>query len=161
MEWFQPYFRDELREFSLKQLDAADALLFGRVTYEGMAAYWKSATDDVGRYMNSLRKYVFSSTLKSVDWENTTVIAGDAALAARRIKEKTPRDLLVFGSGRLCATLLEARLFDEVRLALLPVMIGAGATLFGRNLPRTSMKLIEARPLTNGCVILRYLPAAA
>jgi len=71
VDWLQQYFSDELREFSLKQLDSAEALLFGRLTYEGMAAYWKTATGDVAQFMNRLPKYVSSSTLKIADWEGT------------------------------------------------------------------------------------------
>jgi dihydrofolate reductase len=161
VEWFQQYFSDELREFSLKQLDAAEALLFGRLTYEGMAAYWKTATGDVAQFMNRLPKYVFSSTLKIADWEGTTIIPGDPNAAVRRLKERAVRDLFVFGSGRLSATLLEGGLFDEVRLGLTPIVIGAGTTLFGRGMPRTKMGLLEARRLNNGCVILRYEPLRA
>ena len=79
----------------------------------------------------------------------------------RRLKERAVRDLFVFGSGRLSATLLEGGLFDEVRLGLTPIVIGAGTTLFGRGLPRTKMGLLEARRLNNGCVILRYEPLRA
>jgi dihydrofolate reductase len=158
VDWFQAYFNDEMREFSLEQLSSAEALLFGRVTYEGMAAYWKTATGDVAQYMNRLPKYVFSRTLRSADWEGTQIIPDDPVAAARRLKGQTSRNLFVFGSGRLSAALLEAELFDEVRLRLTPIAIGAGTTLFGRGLPRTRMRLLEARPLHNGCVILRYEP---
>jgi dihydrofolate reductase len=161
VEWFHPYFENELREFSLQQLRSAAGLVFGRVTYGGMAAYWRTATDDVAGYMNSLPKYVTSNTLTSADWKSTTIIAGDPVAAVRKLKERASRDLFVFGSGRLSATLFEAGLFDEVRLGLAPIVIGAGATLFGRGLPPTKMKLLEARPLNNGFVILRYEPPRA
>jgi dihydrofolate reductase len=161
IDWFRPYFNSELEKFSIEQLRQADALLFGRVTYEGMAAYWKTAKGEVAEYMNNLPKYVFSQTMQQADWTNTKLIAGDPSSAVRDIKEKCTRDLYVFGSGKLCATLFAEALFDEVRLALIPIVIGSGTTLFGRDLRKTKMKLLESRPLSNGCVILRYEPLTA
>jgi dihydrofolate reductase len=158
VDWFRPFFGEELQAFSLKQLRSATMLLFGRVTYEGMAAYWKTAQDEVAEYMNTLPKTVFSSTLERADWANSTLVRGDAAAAVRELKRLESGDIFVFGSGKLCATLLEAGLVDEVRLALDPLVLGRGATLFGRGLSRLHMKLLEARPLSNGCVILRYEP---
>ncbi len=158
VEWFQSYFSKELEDFSIEQLRRADALFFGRVTYEGMAAYWQTATGEVAGLMNNLPKMVFSRTLKHADWANARLVASDAVAEVEKLKQQGTRDLYVFGSGKLCGTLLEAGLFDEVRLGLLPIAIGNGATLFGRNLSRRAMKLLEARPLPNGCVILRYDP---
>jgi dihydrofolate reductase len=159
VEWFFPYFNSELEKFSIEQLREADALLFGRVTYEGMAAHWQTATGEVAENMNNLPKYVFSQTMQKADWTNTRLIAGDPIAAVRGVKDKSARNLYVFGSGKLSATLFAAGLFDEVRLALIPIVAGSGTTLFGRNLSRTEMKLLESRPLSNGCVILRYAPA--
>ena len=158
IDWFQPFFEAELRAFSLAQLRSAGRLLFGRVTYEGMAAYWKTAQGEVAEFMNKLPKTVFSSTLDRADWANTSLVRGDAVAAVRELKRQNSKDMFVFGSGKLCATLLEAGLFDEVRLALIPLVLGRGATLFGRGSSRVGMRLLEARPLSNGCVILRYEP---
>lgn len=158
VEWFHPYFNKELEDFSIEQLRQADALLFGRVTYEGMAAYWKTATGEVADFMNSLPKIVVSNTLKAADWTNTRLVTGDAAVQVRAVKEHGSKAIFVFGSGKLCATLFAAGLFDEVRIGLIPTVIGSGATLFGRDLTCTKMKLLEARELENGCVILRYEP---
>ena len=133
-------------------------LLFGRITYEGMASYWKAAQGEVADYMNKLPKIVFSSTLDRAYWANTTLVPGDAVTAVRELKRQESEDIFVFGSGKLCAALLQAGLFDEVRLALVPLVLGRGATLFGRGLSRVNMNLLEARPLSNGCVILRYEP---
>jgi len=161
LDWHHTVLNDEFHAFALEQLRGAEALLFGRVTYEGMAAYWKSATGDIADYMNKLPKYVFSQKLRHVDWENTTLLGGDPTEAARRIKEKAARDLFVMGSGKLLEELLKANLIDEVRLALAPVVIGGGTTLFGRGLNRVRMRLLESKPLSNGCVILRYQPLLA
>jgi len=158
VEWFFPFFGDEMQAFSLEQLRSAGMLLFGRVTYEGMAAHWKTAQGEAAEFMNKLPKTVISSTLDRADWANTSLVRGDAVAAARELKRQHSRDIFVFGSGKLCAALLEAALFDEVRLALIPLVLGRGATLFGRGLSRVGMRLLEARPLSNGCVILRYEP---
>ncbi len=160
VEWFHSFFDKDLEEFSIEQLRQAGALLFGRVTYEGMAAYWRSATGVVADFMNSLPKVVFSRTLKRAEWNNTRLIHDHAAEETAKLKRETEGDLFVFGSGQLCATLLGEGLFDEVRIGLLPVILGRGATLFGRDLSRLRLKLLEARRLTSGAVILRYEPAA-
>jgi dihydrofolate reductase len=160
LDWHRTVLNDEFHNFALAQLRDAEALLFGRVTYEGMAAYWQTATGETAEYMNKLPKYVFSRTLQSVDWANSIVISDDAVTETERIKEQATCDLFVFGSGRLSATLLEAGLFDEVRIALAPIVIGEGQVLFGRGLGRVPMKLLEARTFSNGCVILRYEPSS-
>jgi dihydrofolate reductase len=144
---------------SIEQLRVADMLLFGRVTYEGMAAYWKTAQGEVAGYMNSLPKAVFSRTLERVDWQNTTLLKGDVK-EVEELKRKGKKDIYVFGSGNLCATLMEQGLFDEYRLCLVPVVLGSGKQLFGRKLSRLRMKLLESRPLASGSVVLRYEPFA-
>jgi dihydrofolate reductase len=158
IDWFQPLFNDQLLSFSLEQLRRADALLFGRVTYEGMAAYWQTASGEAAGYMNRLPKVVFSSTLEAVHWNNSRLVTGDIGIEVSRLRHESSGDLYVFGSGKLCAALLEANLFDEIRLCVMPIVLGQGATLFGRGMDRMRMKLLEARPLSNGCVILRYEP---
>jgi dihydrofolate reductase len=159
VEWFHSFLDKDQEEFSIEQLRQAGALLFGRVTYEGMAAYWQTATGVVAEYMNSLPKVVFSRTLERAEWNNTRLIRDNAAEEAAKLKREMDADLFVFGSGQLCATLLEAGLFDEVRLGVAPVILGCGVTLFGRDLSRVRLKLLEARPLNSGTVILRYEPA--
>ena len=158
VEWFHSFFHGELEEFSIEQLRHAGALLFGRITYEGMAAYWQTATGVVADYMNRLPKVVFSRTLERAEWNNTRLIRDNAAEAAAKLKREVDGDLFVFGSGNLCAALLEAGLFDEVRLAVTPIILGRGATLFGRDLSRVRLNLLEARALSSGTVILRYEP---
>lgn len=158
VEWFQGFFSEELENFSVEQLRGADALVFGRVTYEGMAAYWQTAKGEVADFMNNLPKVVFSRTLERTDWANTRLVKSDAVAEIRELKGRGSRDIFVFGSGHLCAGLLAAGLFDELRLALVPIVLGRGTTLFGRDLSRQPMKLLEARPLANKCVILRYEP---
>jgi dihydrofolate reductase len=108
-------------------------------------------------YMNRLPKVVFSRTLERVEWNNTRLIHDNVAEEVVKVKRAIDGNLYIFGSGQLCATLLEAGLFDEVHLVVVPIVLGRGATLFGGNLSRL-LKLLEARPLSTGAVILRYAP---
>ena len=149
---------EELERFSIEQLRTAEMLLFGRVTYEGMAAYWQSAQGEVAEFMNSLPKVVFSWTLDRAEWKNTKLVSGDAAAEVLRLKREGERNIFVFGSADLSRTLTEQGLFDEYRLGLVPVVLGSGKPLFGRSKKRLGMTLLEARALSSGCVILRYEP---
>ena len=158
LDWHQYAWGEELERMSIEQLRVADMLLFGRVTYEGMAAYWKTAQGEVANYMNTLPKAVFSRTLEAVDWQNTTLLKGEVKKEVQALKRKGEKNIFVFGSGDLNATLLEQGLFDEYRLCLVPVVLGNGKQLFGRKLSRLRMKLLESRALTSGSVLLRYEP---
>jgi dihydrofolate reductase len=149
----------ELERISIEQLGAADRLIFGRVTYEGMAAYWQTATGQVADFMNRLPKIVFSRTLERADWRNSTLVKGDAAAEVAALKRQGEGLSLVFGSADLSATLLRHGLFDEVRLIVAPVVLGDGRPLFGRGV-EAKLELLESRPLSSGGVILRYQPAA-
>jgi dihydrofolate reductase len=158
LDWHQYVWGDELERISVEQLHSAGMLLFGRVTYEGMAAYWQSAKGEVANLMNGLPKVVFSRTLDRAEWKNTKLVKTDAAAEVRELKRQGEKDIYVFGSADLSTTLMEQGLFDEYRLALVPVVLGSGKPLFGRNLSRLRLKLLEARPLSSGCVVLRYEP---
>lgn len=158
--WHDSVWGPELEALSLEQLRAAEAILFGRVTYQGMAAYWTTAKDEgeVTGLMNSVRKVVFSRTLERAEWNNTRLVSRNAADEVAAMKERGKGDLLVFGSGELSASLAERGLFDEYRLAVAPVVLGAGKQLFGRGHSQR-LALLETRPLKSGGVILRYRPA--
>lgn len=156
LEWHNHVWDKELEKVSLDQLRSAGMLLFGRTTYEGLATYWKDATGEVAGLMNSLPKVVVSRTLKEAAWNNTRVLRGGSADEVTKLKNETEKDILVFGSGALAATLTKAGLFDELRIAIAPTILGRGATLFGRDLPRQQLKLLETRTLSSGLVILRY-----
>jgi dihydrofolate reductase len=158
LDWHQYAWGEELERMSIEQLRAADMLLFGRVTYEGMAAYWKTAQGEVAGYMNSLPKAVFSRTLASVDWQNAKLLKGDVKKEVEELKRAGDNNIFVFGSGDLSATLLELGLYDEFRLCAVPVVLGSGKQLFGRKLSRKRMKLLESRALASGSVLLRYEP---
>ncbi len=150
---------DELERFSIEQASEADVILFGRVTYEGMAAHWPSAEGEVADIMNAIPKVVFSSTLKRAAWNNTRLVRGDAEEAIARMKREPGRDIFVFGSSELCDSLLRAGLFDEIRLCVVPVILGEGTPLFKRGEERR-MELLSVMPLSTGATMHRYRPVS-
>jgi dihydrofolate reductase len=158
LDFHQYVWGPELEALCLQQLKAADRLLFGRVTYLGMADYWTKATGDIAELMNSLPKVVFSGSLERADWNNTQLVRDDAGDAVIRLKNSGDGDMYVFGSARLSQSLTGRGLFDEYRLLLSPVLLGAGAPLFGPLSQRLRLKLIESRTLKSGAVLLRYAP---
>jgi len=156
LPWHERSWGPELEELSLEQLRAADMLVFGRVTWEGMAAYWKTAKGTIAEYMNSLPKVVCSRTLESADWNST--VAGDGAKDVARLKREGDGDMYVFGSAILSQSLMNAGLFDEYRIGIAPVIHGRGRHLFGDGLKPQGVRLVETRPLSTGCVVLFYRP---
>ena len=156
LPWHEKVWGEELERFSLEQLESADALLFGRVTYEGMAAYWQKAQGNIADYMNSLPKVVCSRTLPTAAWNNTTLVKNDVATEVARLKQQGNGNIFVFGSANLSETLMDEGLFDEYRLGIAPVIHGKGRRLFSDGLKPQELKLLESRPLSTGCVILRY-----
>jgi len=163
LHWHESAWCDELQRFSADQLRDADRLLFGRITYEGMAAYWPTAEGEgeVATMMNAIPKVVFSHTLHDPEWANATVCDRDAAETVAGFKLDGAGNTLVFGSGQLSEALTRAGLFDEYRLVLAPVVLGKGRTLFDRGLEEFGLELVEARPVSSGAVILRYQPSSA
>jgi dihydrofolate reductase len=149
---------EELERYSLDQLPQIGALLFGRSTYEGMAAHWATATGAIADLMNRVPKVVFSNTLRAADWNNTRLIAGDAADAVAAMKREAGKDLYIFGSAKLCDALMRRGLFDEYRICLAPIVLDSGVPLFKPGVQQHHLKLLEARPLKTGAVILRYAP---
>ena len=161
LPWHEHVWGEELERFSIEQLRSADALVFGRVTFEGMAAYWRSAAGEVAEHMNRLPKVVCSRTLESVDWGDSRVVGDDAVGAVRDLKRSCERDVLVFGSADLSASLIDAGLFDEYRLGVAPVVHGEGRPLFASRHQPLALALLDVRALSTGCVILTYRPAGA
>jgi dihydrofolate reductase len=152
---------DELHRFSMEQAEEVEGLVFGRRTHEGMAAYWSTAEGDIADFMNSVPKYVFSRTLESADWANSTLVKEDVATAITRLKERSGKDLFVFGSADLSDTLIRERLFDEYRIGLVPMILGKGRPLFKRDTDSAKLALRETRHLGERCLLLRYQPATA
>ncbi|WDZ75828.1 dihydrofolate reductase family protein [Ensifer adhaerens] len=154
--WF--VFEDELAAYIGQTQLGTGTLLFGRVTYEMMASYWPSAEGDIATFMNGVEKFVFSRTLKSADWHNTTLVSGDAVTEVERLKRLDDGTIFVFGSADFAAGLIEKGLVDEYRLGINPVLLGNGVPLFKPGLTRTNLKLTHTRPLKSGVVILHYQP---
>lgn len=146
----------ELERFSLKQLSSAGYLVFGRITYEGMAAYWKTAKGETADFMNQLPKVVCSRTLKSVDWNNSILIKENVANEIATLKEKCDKDLYVLGSANLSETLIRENLLDEYRIVIAPVIAGKGRYLFPQGLPEKRLAFISSQSLMTGGVILTY-----
>ena len=159
IDWHELVWGEELEQMSIEQIGSADLLVFGRRTYEGMAQYWSTATEQVADIMNSISKVVFSGTLDKADWNNTRLVKSKAEEEVARLKQQPGQDMLIFGSADLSATLVRHSLIDEFRLGVVPVVLGGGNPLFKPIPDRLPMKLLEARPLKSGCVILRYEPS--
>lgn len=144
--WTFEYDRgDDGNQFKLDELLEAKVQLLGRVTYEGFAAAWPSRTGDFAEKLNNDPKVVVSTTLRDPEWQNTTVIAEDAARGVAELKDRTDGNILVAGSGTLVATLLEADLVDELRLMVFPTILGRGRRLFPETIDRRKLRLTEAR----------------
>jgi dihydrofolate reductase len=158
--WAMEYRDEEVTRDALERLSGSDAMLMGRGTYELFAATWPGQTDDFAQRMNSIRKYVFSSTLASAEWSNSTIIRGDIVAQVTKIKEQDGRDLALFGHGRLAQTLLENGLTDELRLSIHPVLAGAGLPQL-TNGDKTPLTLVSAKTFTTGVVVLSYQTAGA
>ncbi len=149
--------------FKGDELKAADVLLLGRVTYQGFAAAWPSMANDwFGEKMNTMPKYVVSTTLTDEDanWTNSTVIRSDVEGQISHLKDEVTGDILVAGSARLVRTLSEYGLVDEYRLMIFPVILGSGRLLFDQGSSRAPLQLLECKALgPGGIIILRYQPA--
>jgi dihydrofolate reductase len=157
--WLVPHLDKEFVLRTSEWLDLADGLLFGRRTYEAFARDWPRITDPDDPFterMNSLPKYVVSSTLASGSWRPTTVLGGDAARAVRELKERPGRELQVHGSARLGNALLSEGLVDTLRLAVAPVVIGSGRRLLGHPSPAIGLRLVRHEATPRGLLLLEY-----
>ncbi|ESU21423.1 bifunctional deaminase-reductase domain-containing protein [Flavobacterium enshiense DK69] len=147
---------EELEKLSIEQLNAADYLVFGRVTYEGMAEYWTKAEGEIADLMNKIPKLVFSKTLKSAEWNNTTLISENANAEIKKLKEQGGRDMYVFGSANLSETFMNDNLFDEYRIGIAPAILGSGRPLFRPGIATKNLSLISTQQLLTGGVVLTY-----
>lgn len=146
----------EMERFCLEQLNSTDYLVFGRTTYEGMAAYWKTARGEIADFMNQLPKIVCSRKLESVDWNNSMLIKENVADAITKLKAKGNKNMFVFGSANLSETLIKENLFDEYRICIAPVIAGKGRHLFSAGLPERKLSMISSQSLKTGGVLVRY-----
>lgn len=159
-EWSFPYWNDDIGKFKLGEIRGGDALLLGRVTYEGFAAAWPERTDEEGfaDRMNSLPKYVVSTALTDTAWNNSHIIAENIAEQVAALKPQINQDILINGSAQLIQSLMQADLIDEYRLLVFPVVLGKGKRLFQNGID-ASLKLVETIPYDTGVVLLTYQPA--
>jgi dihydrofolate reductase len=159
ISWHGGFWSEELDRLSIEQVSSASALLFGRITYELMASYWPSATGEVADFMNALPKLVFSRRLTRSDWNNTRFFSTDAPGTVATLKREAEKDIFLFGSADLAASLVPHGLIDEFRIGVAPLLLGGGTPLFKENQERSKLKLLDAKALSTGVVILRYAPA--
>ena len=159
--WQRPYVDDVLGATAAEGMAATGAYLFGRKTYQVMAAYWPTAPDDdpYARHLNSSPKYVASRTLQGVEWQNSTLITGDVAEAVARLKEQPGQGIAVLGSGELVQTLIQHDLVDEYFLAVFPIVLGSGKRLFREADRARRLRLVDSKVTSTGGLLLTYRPA--
>lgn len=159
--WSIPYFNEETATFKLADLQESDALLMGRVTYQLHAAAWPSMTDEEGfaDLMNGLPKYVVSTTLEQVTWNNSRLIRGNIADEVKKLKQAVRRTLLIEGGSDLVNVLMQHDLIDEYRLLVHPIVLGKGKRLFQEGSQKQDLRFIEAKPFGTGVVALTFQPA--
>jgi dihydrofolate reductase len=157
--WTVPYWNNEIAKFKYDELFASDTHLLGRVTYQGFAAAWPSRTDEQGfaDRMNGLPKYVVSTTLEKVEWNNSHLIKQNVAEEVSKLKQLPGQDILVAGSATLVNTLIENDLVDEYHLLIYPVVLGLGKRLF-KDGSKATLKLVEAKSFSSGVVAHIYQP---
>ena len=170
--WSGPFFNDEAGEFKLAELRASDAQLLGRRTYEAFAAAWPSMTDEAGfaEKMNSMPKYIVTSTLDTLDWPGSKPVRGELADEVRGLKEQRGADLLLAGSGQLFRALMRHDLIDVYRFMVHPIVLGEGARLFPEGAGGVGgagavdgsggrpLRLTGTQTFTSGVVVLEYVP---
>lgn len=160
--WTFPYWNDEIARFKGEELDSSDALLLGRVTYEGFAASWPKMSPEkepFAPYMNSVRKYVVSTTLEEpLAWNNSVLVKGNLVEELNKLKQQGGQNIAVHGSATLAQTLMQHDLVDCLRLLVYPVMVGKGKRLFKEGAVAT-WKLVESQAFNSGVVALVYEPA--
>ena len=155
--WTFPYWNDEIANFKGEETSASDALLLGRVTYEGFAAAWPESKDEGADYFNSVRKYVVSTTLDKVEWNNSTLIKDNIVEEITKLKQQDGKDIAVHGSIALVQTLIQHDLVDRYRLLIYPVVLGTGKRLFQDGTTAT-LKLVETKSFSSGVAALIYEP---
>ncbi len=155
--WTIPYWNDEIAKFKYDELFASDAHLLGRVTYQGFAEAWPSRSDEMGfaDRMNNLPKYVVSTTLETVDWNNSHLFKDNLAQEITNLKQMPGQDILVAGSATLIQSLIKLDVVDEYHLLIYPVVVGTGKKLFQEGC-ETTLKLIETKSFSSGAVAHIY-----
>lgn len=158
--WSFPYFDEQAAQFKADELEATDAQLLGRITYEGFARAWPTmeGTGDFGVKMNTMPKYVVTSTLGKLEWQGSIAINGNLEEEVQKLKAQPGRDLLLAGSGRLFRALSSAGLIDLYRFMIHPVVLGEGKKLFTDESRKQDLKLAGIKTFGKGIVVAEYVP---
>jgi dihydrofolate reductase len=163
--WFKPYDSEDRQEWIKEGILASDAFLSGRVTYQLLSGYWPTVTDRANREieiadrLNSAPKYVVSSTLKTGEWNNSTVIKKNVVEEIAKLKQQPGRDILMFGSATLVQSLMDTDLIDEYRLLVHPIIMGRGKRPFKEGMATTKLKLVKTKSFSLGVTLSCYQPA--
>jgi dihydrofolate reductase len=156
--WSLPYWNDTIAKFKGDELFASGAHLLGRITYQGFAAAWPDSKDEGAELMNSLPKYVVSTTLEKGDWQGTTIIRENVVEEISKLKKSPGQDFLVAGSATLVQTLIKHSLVDEIHLLIYPLLVGEGKRLFKDGIGKHDLHLIEMKSMGSGVSLLVYGP---
>ncbi|HEV2316756.1 MAG TPA: dihydrofolate reductase family protein [Thermoplasmata archaeon] len=167
IDWFtqeEEFNQSEGEAWSLEMLRRADTILFGRVTFEGMSEFWPSEwarenMAEIAGHLNGHAKIVFSRSLKTTSWENTTILPTPAKEVVLELKQRPGKDLLVLGSSNLVSSLMRDGLIDEYRIRIVPVVLGAGRPLFHDQKERHRLRLVSCRAFKAGVLAVHYEPA--
>jgi dihydrofolate reductase len=159
-KWHFPYYNDQMGHAVGAQMAAADTLLLGRRTYQEFATHWPHQGTDVpfAAYMNDIPKLVVSTTLQTLEWQNSTLIRGDVAQELRRLKQEPGKGILINGSATLVRSLLRDRLLDELQLLVHPIVVGTGMRLFEEEGGSATLQLLDAKTFRTGVLHLTYAP---
>lgn len=158
--WSFPYFDEQAMQFKADELEATDAQLLGRKTYEGFAQAWPTmeGTGDFGVKMNTMPKYVVTATLQKLEWSGSIPIKGNVEEEVKKLKAQPGRDLLLAGSGRLFNSLMRAGLIDLYRFMIHPIVVGKGRKLFTDEDAKRDLKLAGIKTFSKGIVVAEYVP---
>ncbi len=160
--WHFPYFNDEMGEAVQSQMAASDTMLLGRITYQEFAAFWpQQRSEEVpgADHMNNTPKVVVSTTLDTVEWQNSTLLKGNLAEELTRLKQQPGKEIAITGSGTLVRSLLRGDLLDELRLLVHPIVLGSGKRLFEDGGAQKPLKLVDSKTFSTGVLSLTYQPA--
>lgn len=160
-KWQMNMMDDEAGEDVGRGMEEADTILLGRRTYEEFAAFWPNADPDdpFAAYINNTPKLVVSNSLKSADWQNTSIVSGDVPGQLRALKEQNGKNLGITGSMTLVRSLLREGLLDELRLQVYPIVVGSGKHLFEESVGQLPLKLVDSKITSSGIALLHYQPA--
>jgi class 3 adenylate cyclase/dihydrofolate reductase len=158
--WALRLIGDDVEDYNLGLARGADAILLGRTTYQIWAAFWPSLRDEegLGQLMSAVPKFVASTTMTQVEWENSTILSGDIVAEVRALKERFEREIVVYGSAELVASLMKSDVIDEYRLLVFPVVLGSGKRLFPDEADTSYLRLVATQPFESGVVLLTYQP---